>query len=274
MRSHRRWSTSRDDLMDERFDPVPEPNLNSIPSVLANSRMDSIVSSTELMKQAEHCGLFSNPQFEPDGAVERAVLVHEQVLEVGDERLAAFLSDEILHASRPVVDLGHHATDQLADAVLASGGSPARPGSTCSPRCWWPVVTTTSGLPRRLAGRRSLLPSRSRSLPLGFPIRSRRTGRPLWMRTVRSRRARWAPVVPGRGVRGRSVQPCFVRFFGTRFSAVAGLCEAWKPFLEHALATCADDCVRFVDARFSGARVQDVVVRHALVPSVVPWPTV
>ena len=60
-------STSRDDLMDERFDPVPDPNLNSIPSVFANSRMDSIVSSTELMKHAEHCGFFSNPQLNQTG---------------------------------------------------------------------------------------------------------------------------------------------------------------------------------------------------------------
>ncbi len=39
----------------ERLVPVPDPNLNSIPSVLASSRMDSMVSSTELMKQAEAC---------------------------------------------------------------------------------------------------------------------------------------------------------------------------------------------------------------------------
>ena len=41
---------------DERFVPVPEPNLNSIPSVLASVRMESSESSTALMKQAEHCG--------------------------------------------------------------------------------------------------------------------------------------------------------------------------------------------------------------------------
>src|SRR5580704_9417804 len=40
----------------ERFVPVPEPHLKSMPSVLARSRMDSSVSPTELMKQAEHCG--------------------------------------------------------------------------------------------------------------------------------------------------------------------------------------------------------------------------
>src|SRR3954469_364450 len=40
----------------ERFVPVPEPHLKSMPAVLARSRMDSSESFTELMKQAEHCG--------------------------------------------------------------------------------------------------------------------------------------------------------------------------------------------------------------------------
>src|SRR5438876_3495699 len=41
----------------ERFVPVPEPHLKSIPSVLARVRMESRESFTELMKQAEHWGL-------------------------------------------------------------------------------------------------------------------------------------------------------------------------------------------------------------------------
>src|SRR5213075_468396 len=40
----------------ERLEPVPEPHLNNMPSVLARSRMDSSESLTETMKQAEHCG--------------------------------------------------------------------------------------------------------------------------------------------------------------------------------------------------------------------------
>src|SRR5262245_3799633 len=49
-------SSSREDRRVERLLPVPEPYLKSIPSVLASDRMESIESSTELMKQAEHCG--------------------------------------------------------------------------------------------------------------------------------------------------------------------------------------------------------------------------
>src|ERR1043166_6274303 len=40
----------------ERLVPVPDPHLNSMPSVLASVRMESSESCTELMKHAEHCG--------------------------------------------------------------------------------------------------------------------------------------------------------------------------------------------------------------------------
>ncbi len=48
--------SSIDPRNDDRFVPVPEPHLNSIPSVLASVRIESSESSTALMKQAEHCG--------------------------------------------------------------------------------------------------------------------------------------------------------------------------------------------------------------------------
>src|SRR5438270_4093055 len=41
----------------ERFVPVPDPHLKSMPSVFAKVRMESSESFTELMKQAEHWGL-------------------------------------------------------------------------------------------------------------------------------------------------------------------------------------------------------------------------
>ena len=65
-------SSSRDDRIGDRLVPVPEPNLNSIPSVFASARIDSIVSSTELMKQAEHCGAFSKPQLNQTGLLNAA----------------------------------------------------------------------------------------------------------------------------------------------------------------------------------------------------------
>ena len=61
------FRSSLDDRIGERFVPVPEPYLNSIPSVLARPRIDSIVSSTLLMKQAEHCGSASLPTLNQTG---------------------------------------------------------------------------------------------------------------------------------------------------------------------------------------------------------------
>src|SRR5262252_1169085 len=58
---------SCDERMGDRFVPVPEPYLNSIPSVLASVRIESIVSWTLLMKQAEHCGSRSKPQLNQTG---------------------------------------------------------------------------------------------------------------------------------------------------------------------------------------------------------------
>src|SRR5919204_1148077 len=65
-------SSSLDDRIGDRFVPVPEPYLNSIPSVFANERIDSIVSWTELMKHAEHCGAFSKPQLNHTGLLNAA----------------------------------------------------------------------------------------------------------------------------------------------------------------------------------------------------------
>src|SRR3982074_638779 len=48
-------SCSLDERSTERLVPVPLPNLNSMPSVLTSSRIDSIESCTALMKQAEAC---------------------------------------------------------------------------------------------------------------------------------------------------------------------------------------------------------------------------
>src|SRR4029453_19437828 len=51
----------------DRLEPAPEPNLSSIASVLARSMIEDIVSCTELMKQALHCGRFSMPTLNQTG---------------------------------------------------------------------------------------------------------------------------------------------------------------------------------------------------------------
>src|SRR5436853_5013877 len=50
-------SCSVDERRVDRLVPVPLPHLNNMPSVLARVRMLSSESFTELMKQAEHCGV-------------------------------------------------------------------------------------------------------------------------------------------------------------------------------------------------------------------------
>src|SRR5580692_339042 len=48
--------TSVDERSGERFVPVPDPHLKSMPSVFASVRIESSESSTALIKHAEHCG--------------------------------------------------------------------------------------------------------------------------------------------------------------------------------------------------------------------------
>src|SRR5712672_737017 len=60
-------SVSRLPRSEEKFVPVPEPHLNSIPSVLARFMIDSMSSWTELIKHAEHCGLGCTPTLNHTG---------------------------------------------------------------------------------------------------------------------------------------------------------------------------------------------------------------
>src|SRR5262245_23320941 len=64
---------SFEDRIDDRFDPVPDPNLNSIPSVFARPRIEGIVSWTELMKHAETCGCSSIPQLNHTGELNETI---------------------------------------------------------------------------------------------------------------------------------------------------------------------------------------------------------
>src|SRR5213075_979568 len=66
-------SNSFDERMPDRFDPVPDPYLNNIPSVLARPRIESMVSLTELMKHAEHCGRGSTPTLNQTGELNDAI---------------------------------------------------------------------------------------------------------------------------------------------------------------------------------------------------------
>src|SRR3989344_6824804 len=56
----------------DKFTPEPEPCLNIIPSFFIQSKIDSILSSTDKIKQAEHWGLASTPTLNQTGLLKAA----------------------------------------------------------------------------------------------------------------------------------------------------------------------------------------------------------
>src|ERR1044072_3933932 len=58
---------SLEERMGDRLLPAPEPNLKSMASVFARSMIEDMLSWTELMKQAEHCGFGSIPTLNQTG---------------------------------------------------------------------------------------------------------------------------------------------------------------------------------------------------------------
>src|SRR3954469_5557648 len=64
---------SLDPRMRERLIPEPEPPRKIMPSLVFQPRIDSIVSSTERMKQAEHCGCSSKPTLNQTGELNAAI---------------------------------------------------------------------------------------------------------------------------------------------------------------------------------------------------------
>ena len=65
-------SGSIEPRMLERLMPDPEPPRKIRPSRVFQSRIESIVSSTERMKQAEHCGDSSKPTLNQTGELNAA----------------------------------------------------------------------------------------------------------------------------------------------------------------------------------------------------------
>src|SRR3954470_22204037 len=66
-------SGSIDPRMFDRLMPDPEPPRKILPSLVFQSRIESIVSSTERMKQAEHCGCSSKPTLNHTGELNAAI---------------------------------------------------------------------------------------------------------------------------------------------------------------------------------------------------------
>src|SRR3954454_11277130 len=65
-------SCSFDERSFERLTPEPEPPRKTMPSRRIQSRIDSIESSIERMKHAEHCGFSSKPTLNQTGELKDA----------------------------------------------------------------------------------------------------------------------------------------------------------------------------------------------------------
>src|ERR687895_2866694 len=65
-------SCSLDERMVDRLMPDPEPPLKIMPSSTYQLRIDGMVSSTDRMKQAEHCGSGSTPTLNQTGELKAA----------------------------------------------------------------------------------------------------------------------------------------------------------------------------------------------------------
>jgi hypothetical protein len=116
-------SRSRDERICERFEPVPEPPLNSIASVFARSMIDSMVSSTELMKQAlACCGVSFTPRLNQTGLLNAMRCVTSTWVSSSANACESVGRREVARRIAPLADLPDHAADQLLDAALAVGG--------------------------------------------------------------------------------------------------------------------------------------------------------
>src|SRR5262249_21575876 len=67
-------SGSREERIFDRLTPEPEPPLKMMPSLRYQPRIDSIVSCTDKMKHAEHCGCGSMPTVKHTGLVDEGLL--------------------------------------------------------------------------------------------------------------------------------------------------------------------------------------------------------
>ena len=114
-------SGSIDPRMFDRLIPEPEPPRKIIPSLVFQSRIDSIVSSTERMKHAEHCGLLLEADVEPHRRVEGGHLVQQDVGELRLEGVAVLGGGEVAALAAPVGDRAGDAADHLLDRALARG---------------------------------------------------------------------------------------------------------------------------------------------------------
>ena len=120
--------------MVEKFVPVPEPNLKSMPSVLASVRMLSMVSATELIKQAEHCGSFSTPTLNQTGEL-KAIFCSTSRCVSSSRKICASASVLKYFLSRPQLEI------VVTTRPISCRTERSREGSPMPPRKYFCTTT-------------------------------------------------------------------------------------------------------------------------------------
>ena len=114
-------SCSLEERILERLMPEPEPPRKIMPSLVFQSRIDSIVSSTERMKQAEHCGFSSKPTLNQTGELNAASWLTRMWLSSASKTSPSACGREVAALAPPAGDRAGDAADHLLDGVLALG---------------------------------------------------------------------------------------------------------------------------------------------------------
>src|ERR1700750_2388758 len=110
----------------ERLIPEPEPPRKIIPSLVFQSRIDSIVSSTLKMKQAEHCGCSSKPTLNQTGELKAAFWFSR--IAVSSISNASASSSEAKYATpRPQLGIVPAPRPIICLTELSRSGEPSRP---------------------------------------------------------------------------------------------------------------------------------------------------
>ena len=105
--------------MGDRLTPAPEPYLKSMRLGLGevHDRAHRVLDGVDEARRA--LGSRLDADVEPDGAVERHLLVQEQVRQLRLEGREVLVRGEVVLRGRPGGDGVHDTVDELADAVLA-----------------------------------------------------------------------------------------------------------------------------------------------------------
>ena len=111
----------------ERLIPEPEPPRKIIPSLVFQSRIDSIVSSTLRMKQARALRVLLEADVEPDRAVEGGLLVQEDVGELGLEGVGVLVGGEVAAVAAPAGDRARRRGEIICLTELSRSSEPSRP---------------------------------------------------------------------------------------------------------------------------------------------------